>query len=252
VKRHSVKFCSILTLGLLASTIGSPSAEAGLGKLWPFASKKHIKKQLDPVTGRVTELEEVNRQHTARIKDIDERTQAGIRAAMLKTEEADAKAIAAGQKAALAHTSASKAHDSVADVESRLNARLENVENYQLVKSVQVNFRLNQTEVDEAARHTLDELAAELRDSKGYLLEIEGFADPTGSRQTNIELSKERAKSVVRYFSEKYEVPLFRMRTLGMGSSNLVQDENGRLSSKKSRRVEVRVLRTDASEMAFK
>lgn len=79
---------------------------------------------------------------------------------------------------------------------------------------------------------------------------MQGFADPRGSQQANLELSRQRAGAVVRYLSEKHEVPLFRMRTLGMGAANTVKDANGRLSNEKSRRVEIHVLRNDATEVA--
>lgn len=236
---------------LAAGSLVMPSTlEAGLGKLWPFASKKHIKKEIDPVSGRVSELEEVSRQHGTRIKDMDERTQAALKATMSQVEAADSKAIAAGQKANEAGVAADKAFASVGDVERRVNGRLENVENYRLVRTVQVGFKPNQTETDAAAREQLDALAAEIHDSKGYVLEIQGFADPRGSQQANLELSRQRAGAVVRYLSEKHEVPLFRMRTLGMGSANAVRDENGRMSNEKSRRVEIHVLRNDGTNVA--
>jgi outer membrane protein OmpA-like peptidoglycan-associated protein len=251
VRGNNSRYYSSLVLGLFLTGLGAPAtAEAGLGKLWPFASKKHIKRQVDPLTGRVTEMEEVGRQQAVRIKEMDERTQAGLKMAMSKTEEADAKAIAAGQHASEAETAASKAYTSAGEVERRLNSRLQNVENYRQVRTVQVNFKLNQTGIDGTGRETLDRLAAELKDSKGYLLEVQGFADPTGAKQANLEVSRQRANSVVRYLSEKHEVPLFRMRTLGMGSTKAVKDNQGRFSSRESRRVEVHVLRNDATEMA--
>src|SRR6266446_4705934 len=74
-----------LVLGFMGTGFIRP-VEAGL---WPFASKKHIKQQVDPLTGRVGELEEINRQQEAKIKDTDEKAQAGIRLAMNTTEEAD-------------------------------------------------------------------------------------------------------------------------------------------------------------------
>ena len=206
-------------------------AEAGL---WPFASKKHIKQQIDPLTGRVGELEEINRQQEVKIKDTDERAQAGIRLAMNKAEEADAKAQVADQKAGEAQKSALQANSNAKDVETRLQSRLGNLDNYQVAKTMQVNFRLNKVNLDEKSQAALDELASELKDSKGYVLEVEGYADPSGSPQVNLELSRERANSVVRYLSEKHEVPLFRMRTMGMGQLDGFEDENGQVNSKKT------------------
>lgn len=222
-------------------------AEAGL---WPFASKKHIKQQIDPLTGRVGELEEINRQQEAKIKDTDERAQAGIRLAMNKAEEADAKAQVADQKAGEAQKSALQANSNAKDVETRLQSRLGNLDNYQVAKTMQVNFRLNKVNLDEKSQAALDELASELKDSKGYVLEVEGYADPSGSPQVNLELSRERANSVVRYLSEKHEVPLFRMRTMGMGQVKATEDENGQVNSKNSRRVEIRLLRNDMTVVA--
>jgi len=251
VKKNTTKRIWVLAAGMVISSLMMPfTTEAGMGKLWPFASKKHIKKQVDPVTGRVSELEEISRQHGTQIKEIDERTQAALRGTMSQVEAADLKAIAAGQKANEAGLAANKAFASVGDVERRLGSRLENVENYRHVRMVQVGFKPNQTEMDAAAREQLDALAAEIHGSKGYVLEVQGFADPRGSQQANLELSRQRAGAVVRYLSEKHEVPLFRMRTLGMGAANAVKDENGRLSNEKSRRVGIHVLRNDATEVA--
>jgi outer membrane protein OmpA-like peptidoglycan-associated protein len=240
------------TMALVVSFMGTGFTKPVEAGLWPFASKKHIKKQIDPLTGRVSELEEINRQQEARIKDVDERAQKGIRSAMSKTEEADAKAQLADQKATEANRSALQANSNAKDAETRLQGRLSNLDNYQVAKTMQVNFKLNQVKLDEQSQSTLDELASELRDSKGYLLEVEGYADPSGSAQVNLELSRQRACSVVRYLSEKHEVPLFRMRTMGMGQAKPVEDENGKVSSKNSRRVEVRLLRTDTMVVASK
>jgi outer membrane protein OmpA-like peptidoglycan-associated protein len=253
VKENTTTRIWVLAAGVAISSLMMASTmEAGMSKLWPFASKKHIKKQIDPVSGRVSELEEISRQHGAQIKEIDERTQAALRTTMTQVEAADAKATGAGQKANEAGLAANKAFASVGDVERRLGSRLENVENYRLVRTVQVGFKPSQTAMDAAAREQLDTLAAEIQGSKGYVLEVQGFADPRGSQQTNLELSRQRAGAVVRYLAEKHEVPLFRMRTLGMGEVNAVKDESGRLNNDKSRRVEIHVLRNDATEVASK
>jgi OmpA-OmpF porin, OOP family len=244
----SMRRIGTMALVLSFMSVGSiRPAEAGL---WPFASKKHIKQQIDPLTGRVGELEEINRQQEAKIKDTDERAQAGIRLAMNKAEEADAKAQVADQKAGEAQKSALQANSNAKDVETRLQSRLGNLDNYQVAKTMQVNFGLNKVNLDEKSQATLDELAGELKDSKGYVLEVEGYADPSGSPQVNLELSRERANSVVRYLSEKHEVPLFRMRTMGMGQVKATEDENGQVNSKNSRRVEIRLLRNDMTVVA--
>src|SRR5262249_37450723 len=129
-----------LVVGFMGTGLISP-VEAGV---WPFASKKHIKKQVDPLTGRVNELEEINRQQERRIKEVDEKAQEGIRSAMSKTEEADAKAQMADQKATEANKSALQANSNAKDAETRMQSRLSNIDNYQVAKTMQVNFKLNQ------------------------------------------------------------------------------------------------------------
>src|SRR5438093_12706124 len=198
------------TMAVLVGLMGTGFIRPVEAGLLPLASKKHIKKQTDPLTGRVSELEEINRQQESRIKDVDERAQTGIRQAMSKTEEADTKAQLADQKANEANKSALQANSNANSVETRLQSRLGNVDNYQVAKTMQVNFKFNQAKLDEQSQSTLDELANDLKDSKGYLLEVEGYADPSGSPQVNLELSRQRAASVVRYLSEQHEVPLFR------------------------------------------
>jgi OOP family OmpA-OmpF porin len=238
----------VLIAGFMIAGFVRP-VEAGL---WPFASKKHIKNQIDPLSGRVGELEEINRQQEANIKDMDERAQAGIKSAMNKAEEADSKAMLADEKAYTAQKSAEQANSNAKDVETRLEGRLNNIDDYKVVKTTQVGFKLNQVNLDEQSQSTLDELAGELKDSKGYVLEVEGYTDPSGSPQVNLELSRQRAASVVRYLSEKHDVPLFRMRTIGMGQAKVVEDDNGHLNSKKSRRVEIRLLKNDTTVVASK
>ena len=199
------------------------------------------------MTGRLNELEEIGKQQAISIKDLDERTQAGINNAMNTAQYADAKAIVADQKATSAADSANLAMKSAGDTETRLNGRLNNIEDFHSVKVFNVDFKLNQSQLDADSVSSLDELAQQIKDSKGYVLEIEGFADPSGPADYNLELSKNRASSVVRYLAEKQQIPLFRMRTIGMGESKYT-DEDGKYSAKKSRRVEVRLLRNDSAK----
>src|SRR5690348_7635866 len=63
----------------------SPSAssantdkEGFWGHMNPFARKKWVKKRLDPINDRLTELDEVNAKNATDIKDVDARAQAGI------------------------------------------------------------------------------------------------------------------------------------------------------------------------------
>ena len=226
--------------------IGLSSIQPAQLWAWPFVTKKQVKKQVDPLTGRLNELEEIGKEQAISIKNLDERTQAGINNAMNTVQIADAKASVADQKATSASESANLAMKSAGDAETRLNGRLSNIEDFRSVKVLNVDFKLNRSQLDAASTASLDEFAQQLKDSKGYVLEIQGFADPSGTAEYNLELSKNRASNVVRYLAEKHQIQLFRMRTIGMGESKY-KDEDGKYSAKKSRRVEVRLLRNDST-----
>ncbi len=228
---------------VLAST---QCSEAGIGKIWPFATKKHVKNQIDPLSGRVGELEEVNREHSRKIKDVDDRAQAGINAAMKDVNQADSKAQLADQNAQEAGKTARQATEKITSVQADMDSRLGNIENYRVSQTLQVNFAFNQSTLNEDSRLVLDDLTSEIKNSKGYLLEVEGFTDPRGSSDRNLELSQARANSVVRYLVERHEVPLFRIRTIGQGESQTVKKESGKVDNNKSRRVEIHVLKNEA------
>jgi len=79
------------------------------GKMNPFARKKYVQRQLDPVRGRVNELDELTAANARMIKDVDSRATEGIRVASLRANEADQHAVDAGNRAQLAHQTATQA-----------------------------------------------------------------------------------------------------------------------------------------------
>ena len=59
------------------------------GKLNPFARKKYVQRQTQPIRDRVNELDELTASNTKMIKDVDGRAQQGIQLASAKATEAD-------------------------------------------------------------------------------------------------------------------------------------------------------------------
>jgi len=70
-----------------------------LGRANPFARKKYVARQTEPIRDRINELDELTASNTKAIKDTDARAQAGIQLASSKATEADQHAIEAGNKA---------------------------------------------------------------------------------------------------------------------------------------------------------
>ena len=209
------------------------------------ATKKYVKQQIDPLSGRVDELSELTKGNENAIKDVDSRAQAGIQTVQAKANEADQKALAATQKGEEAQQLAQKDQTQIANVENTFNQKLSNLDSYKSVDTSSINFKLNSAELNDEAKATLDQLASKVKDSKGYMLEIQGFTDKTGNDSLNLELSQERSQSVVRYLSQQHQIPLFRMFILGLGSSKEVDSNKTGKGRAANRRVEITVLKNE-------
>src|SRR5438552_15847264 len=87
------------------------------GKLNPFARKKYVQRQTQPIRYRVNELDELTSANSKMIKDVDSRAQEGLRLASTKANEADQHAIDAGNKAQMAQQTATQAKSRLTTVE---------------------------------------------------------------------------------------------------------------------------------------
>jgi outer membrane protein OmpA-like peptidoglycan-associated protein len=87
----------------------------------------------------------------------------------------------------------------------------------------------------------LDDAVAKIQGQKNYVLEIQGFTDATGPTTHNLELSRKRADSVVRYLTVQHNVPLRKINVLGVGEEDATADNKSREGRKMARRVEIKV-----------
>lgn len=123
------------------------------------------------------------------------------------------------------------------------NQRISSLDQYDLVKTVTVLFPVNKATLGPEQKAQLDELAAKAPDAKNYMVEIQGFADPTGDFKKNMDLSQRRADAVVKYLTVKHDIPLRRISVpMGYGSTKPVGDVKTAAGRADDRRVEVRVL----------
>lgn len=123
------------------------------------------------------------------------------------------------------------------------NARINNLDNYVEKISTTVNFHTNESELGKGARGVLDDLANRISDWKGYLIEVHGYADTTGTDPHNLELSERRAESVVRYLVDDKGIPVRRvLNPTGFGSASSIATNATADGRAMNRRVTVRVL----------
>src|SRR6266496_5213476 len=111
------------------------------GKVNPFARKKYVARQTQPIRDRVNELDELTSANTKMIKDVDSRAQQGILLASNKANEADQHAIDAGNRAQAAQQTADQAHNRLNNVEKVVT----NIDQYQPTTQTEIIFKSGQT-----------------------------------------------------------------------------------------------------------
>ena len=123
------------------------------------------------------------------------------------------------------------------------NERISALDDYEPVSVLAVNFKSGSSLLSKDSKAQLDEVATKALNAKGYVLEVTGFADATGSVARNRVLSQRRADTVIRYLVENHSIPLRRIVTpYGYGESNPVGDNTSRDGRAQNRRVEVKLL----------
>jgi len=215
------------------------------GKINPFARKKYVQRQLSPIKDRVNELDELTAKNSQMIKDVDARAQEGIKMASNKATEADQHAVDAGNRAQLANQTATQANTRLQNVSTVVG----NIDQYQPASQVEIRFRPGQAVLSKKAKDALDEMATPLKDSKGYIIEVQGFS--AGRGQAAIESSQRMADAVVRYLVLNHEVPVYRIYTLGMGNAPMPASAEGKRPRRiNGGRVEISLLKNGVDQLA--
>ena len=122
------------------------------------------------------------------------------------------------------------------------NQRITSVDDYSVQSSETVNFRVNSAVLSPEGKQKLDTLAQAALASKGYLVEVTGFASSDGDAKKNKELSRRRAQSVLDYLIEDKNIPLRRIGvSYGFGEAQAIADNSTREGREQNRRVEVKL-----------
>ncbi len=190
-----------------------PPKEGFWGHVNPFARKKWVKRQTDPINDRLGELDQVDASNAAKIKDVDARAQAGINHAQFTADAASKTAITAGSVAEEADSTAQGAASHV----SQLNTKVSGLDQYQQVSVVNVDFHSSLPILSAADRSQLDDLAANLTGREGYILEIEAHSPAPGS--AGIQSSERLAEEVERYLVTEHQIPIYRMHAVALGNA---------------------------------
>jgi outer membrane protein OmpA-like peptidoglycan-associated protein len=123
------------------------------------------------------------------------------------------------------------------------NERISALDDYTPQTTTAVNFRSGRSVLSTDSKTMLDVIASQALNAKGYVLEVSGFADSTGSIERNRMLSQRRADAVIRYLVENHSIPLRRIVTpYGYGETNPIADNTSRDGRAQNRRVEIKLL----------
>ncbi len=102
------------------------------------------------------------------------------------------------------------------ETNSRLTRLWENRHKRSLVETVEVPFRFNHWDLSDRSETALVGLVKELKENEKLGVELEGYTDPTGDGEYNIQLSQRRVETV-RRFLVKQGVEQARISAIGLG-----------------------------------
>ena len=104
-----------------------------------------------------------------------------------------------------------------------------------VVETLHVQFGFDRSDLSDGAQTALLGIVKELKANHDLTVDLEGYTDPTGTRDYNVGLSQRRVESVRRYLIEN-GADLARIHSVGLGPLE-ASDEHAKL-----RRVTVRLM----------
>jgi outer membrane protein OmpA-like peptidoglycan-associated protein len=202
------------------------------------SSKNYVRSQTAPIVANVNELDEETAADHNAIVSTDERATAGIANAQARADAANQHALAAGAAAGQASATAQQAVNHV----DSLAGVIANLDQYRPLQDVTVTFKFDKATLTPQDKQQLDALAANLTNTRGYILQLTGGTDTVGNAQYNYQLSQRRADAVVQYLASRYNVPPHKFYLVGIGKDQQIAPDNTAAGRAKNRRVEVQLL----------
>ena len=114
---------------------------------------------------------------------------------------------------------------------------------YDVKGQTTVKFAVGSSKISKQDEEQLKQLAQTATSLKGYIVDVTGFADSTGSAAMNTKLSEDRAKAVVTYLFQQCNVPMRHIVAPGaMGEYGAASTNETKAGRAENRRVEVKIL----------
>jgi OmpA-OmpF porin, OOP family len=121
--------------------------------------------------------------------------------------------------------------------------RFNRLDDYDVKGEANVKFKAASSTISKEDKEELKKLAQTAMGLNGYIIEVKGFADSSGSASMNDSLSENRAKAVVGYLIRECNVPVWRIVAPGaMGEFQPAASNESAAGRAENRRVEVKIL----------
>jgi OmpA-OmpF porin, OOP family len=202
------------------------------------SSKKYVRSQTQPLIQQTNELDDQTATNNRNLKNLDEKTTAGIGKAQSSADSAQQNA----QQASTASTAAQQHAQEAVNRADSLASVVSNLDSYKQVAAASVTFGFDKAVLTRKDKDQLDQLATPLNRTKGYILEVTGGTDSVGSAEYNYDLSQRRAEAVVQYLASKYNVPAHKFYLIGIGKDKEVASNKTAAGRAQNRRVDIQVL----------
>jgi len=190
------------------------------------ATKGFVRNQIVPVNQRVTGLEQKT---TEQIQALSTKEQADVSRLDERISSTDNKIAATDSKLATVASVATKANE-IGEANrteiQRSNQQMVSMGeqfrqawNYQLVDKADVKFPSDKSQLDQESKTALNAVIQKVKATPRTVIDLQGFADKTGSSDYNLALSQKRADAVARYLT-KQNVPLRTISIIGLGEED--------------------------------
>ena len=121
--------------------------------------------------------------------------------------------------------------------------RFADLSEYDTKDQLDVHFASGSSEISEADKVAVAQLAHNAVNLTGYMIQVKGFADSSGDAAMNQQLSMERAQNVIAYLLQNCNVPVRHIVAPGaMGEAVPAASNETKAGRAENRRVEVKVL----------
>jgi len=139
-------------------------------------------------------------------------------------------------------TNRQQIEQNIKDVEEHTN-RFTALAEYDVKGEANVKFGLASSKISEKDQERLKELAQTAKGLTGYIIEVTGYADSTGSAAINTKLSERRATAVITFLMQQGGVPVRHIVAPGaMGEYGATAPNETKVGRAENRRVEVKIL----------